>query len=83
MTTRLVGLKDFRQNLASYTKSAQQKNIRYVVLKKNVPVLEVKSIKAGGIIIEQLAADIATARQQIKRGQSYTQNQIMKEFGLL
>lgn len=83
MTTRLVGLKDFRQNLASYTKSAQQKDIRYVVLKKNIPVLEVKSIKAGDIIIEQLAADIAIARQQVKRGQSYTQNQMMKEFGLL
>ena len=83
MTTRLIGLKDLRQNLASYTKTAQLQNIRYVVLKKNVPVLEIKPIKATDTWLEQLVAEVAEARQQIKRGQSYTQNQIMKEFGLL
>ncbi|EKD78679.1 MAG: hypothetical protein ACD_41C00299G0004 [uncultured bacterium] len=83
MTTRLIGLKDFRQNLASYTKTAQQKNIRYVILKKNVPVLEIKPIKPADALFERLAMEIAEARQQVKRGKVYTEDQIMKEFGLL
>lgn len=83
MTTRLVGLKDFRQNLSSYTKTAQQKNIRYVVLKKNIPVLEIKPIKFADAWFERLAADVVEARQQVKDGKVYTQDQIMQEFGLL
>lgn len=83
MTTRLVGLKDFRQNLATYTKTAQQQNIRYVVLKKNVPVLEVRPLSPKESAMEKFVAEIAEARTQVKRGEVYTQEEIMKEFGLI
>jgi hypothetical protein len=81
MTTRLVGLKDFRQNLATYTKAAQKQNIRYVVLKKNVPVLEVRSLSHKESAIEQFAAEIAEARAQVKRGEVYTQEEVAEMFG--
>lgn len=83
MTTQFIGLKDFRQNLATYTKKAQSKQIRYVILKKNTPVLSVTPIDQKDATLEKLAADIAIARTQVKRGQTYTQQQMMKEFGLL
>jgi hypothetical protein len=82
MTTKFIGLKEFRQNLASYTKEAKLKSIRFIILKKNVPVLEVKSLDEKEFTLEKLAKEIAKAREQIKTGKSYTQEQIMKEFGL-
>lgn len=83
MTTQFIGLKDFRQNLATYTKKARAKQIRYVILKKNIPVLAVTPLDDKDATLEKLMADIATARQQVKRGQVHTQEEIMKEFGLL
>lgn len=83
MTTQFVGLKEFRQNLSGYTKKAKAQKIRYIVLRKNVPVLEVKALDGKEFALEKLAADIAEAREQVKRGEVYTQEEIMKEFGLL
>lgn len=82
MTTKFIGLKDFRQNLATYTKEAKLKNIRYIILKKNIPVLEIKSVDEKEFTLEKLAAEVIEARKQIKKGKSYTQQEILKEFGL-
>lgn len=83
MTTQFLGLKEFRQNLSTYTKKAKIKNIRFIILKKNVPVLEVKPLDEKQFTLEKLAMEIAEARKQVKQGKVYTQEQIMKEFGLL
>ena len=82
MTTRFVGIKEFRQNIASYTKNSKIKNIRIVVLKKNVPVFEVKPIDEGEFVLEKLQKDVSKAREDVKKGNVYTHDQIMKEFGL-
>ena len=71
MTTKFIGLKDFRQNLAGYTKAAKSKNIRFIILKKNVPVLEVKSLDEKAFTLEKLAAEITIARAQVKKGETY------------
>ena len=82
MTTKFIGIKDFRLNLASYTKEAKMKNIRFIILRKNIPVLEVKSLDEKEFTLEKLAAEIAEAREDVKKGRVYTEEQIMKEFGL-
>lgn len=82
MTTKFIGLKDFRQNLSTYTKEAKLKNVRYIILKKNIPVLEVKPLDEKEITLEKLAAEVTGARKQLKKGKSYTQQEILKEFGL-
>lgn len=83
MTTKLVGFKDFRQNLASYAKTVKNGEIRLIVLRKNIPVLEVNAINEKTFALEKLALEIAEAREQVKKGQVYTQKEIMEEFGLL
>lgn len=83
MITKLIGLKEFRQNLASYTKKAKTHNMRYIILRKNVPVLEVKSIDDKNFVLEKLENEIKIARKQIKKGKIYSQKKMMKEFGLL
>lgn len=82
MTTKFIGLKEFRQNLAGYTKQAKVKKIRFIILKKNIPVLEVKALDEKDFMLEKLAAEITEAREQVKTGKVYTQQEIMEEFGL-
>ena len=82
MTTKFIGMKEFRQNLASCTEEAKKKNVRFIVLKKNVPVLEVKALDEKEFTFEKLAAEIAEAREQVKRGEVYSQEEIMKELGI-
>ena len=42
MTTQFVGLKEFRQNIASYHAKAKKNGWRYIVLNHNKPIWEVK-----------------------------------------
>lgn len=83
MTTKFVGMKELRRNLAAYTKKSSKKGVRYIVLRKNVPVLEIRPIDEKEFLLEKLADDIAEARKDIAKGNIWTQKQIMKEFGLL
>ncbi len=83
MTTQFIGLKDFRQNMASYTKLAKKKNIRFIILRKNVPVLEIKALDEKDFTLEMLTEEIREAREQVTKGETYSQEEIMKEFGLL
>lgn len=83
MTTKLIGIKDFRQNIASYTKEAHGKKIRYIILKKNIPVLEVFPINEVDFATEKLRKELDKAEKQMKSGKFYSQKEVMKEFGLL
>ncbi len=44
MTTQLISLNEYRKNLSTIWKQAQEKNIKYVVLVHSKPVMEVKPI---------------------------------------
>ncbi|MEK7673377.1 MAG: hypothetical protein AAB373_05855 [Patescibacteria group bacterium] len=83
MTTQFLGIKDFRQNLATFTKKSKNENIRYIILKKNVPVFEVRPIDEKDFVLEKLVQDVKHAEEQIKKGNYYTQEEVMKEFGLI
>lgn len=43
-TLKLIGLKEFRSNIAEIWKKARRDNIRYVVMYHSKPVLEVSPI---------------------------------------
>lgn len=83
MTIKTIGIKEFRQNITSIWKTAQKKKIKYIVMYHSQPILEVTPIDKKTAALEKLAADIAEAREQVKRGEVYTQEEIMKEFGLI
>lgn len=83
MTTKLIGMKEFRQNIAKYSRKAQKEKIRFIILRKNVPVLEVKTIDEKEFALERLKKEIAEAEDDIQHGRVYTQEEMMKKFGLL
>ncbi len=81
MTTKLIGLKEFRLNLSKYTKQVESQKVRLIVLKKNKPVLEINPIKKNSAL-EDLRKQTAEAREQYKRGEVYTLEEVKKELGL-
>lgn len=82
MTTKLVGLKEFRLNLASYTKEVEAGDLRLIVLKKNKPVFEINSIDIEEFTLENLRKDVAVARNQAKNEEVYTLEEAKKKLGL-
>lgn len=80
MTTKFVGMKDFRQNMSQYTKQANSKKIKFIVLKKNVPVLEINPIDEKEYVYTKLSKELDESEKQIKKGKFYTQEEVMKEF---
>lgn len=82
MTTKIIGIKKFRENITKIWKEAKKNNIRYIVMYHSEPIFEVNPIDGDGLIIEKFAADVAEARGQVKRGEVYTHEEIMKELGL-
>lgn len=83
MTTKTVGLKEFRQNLSFYAKTAQENNIHFIVFKKNVPILDVKPIDKKALVMKKLAKEIKLARKQVKEGDICTQEEVMKKFNII
>ena len=82
MTTKFIGVREFRQNISSLYKNAAKKNIRYIVLNKNRPVFEVKPIGKKEAVLESLMASVAAAEADIKAGRVYSWEQVKKELGL-
>ncbi|PIS32322.1 hypothetical protein COT40_00705 [Candidatus Peregrinibacteria bacterium CG08_land_8_20_14_0_20_41_10] len=82
MTTKLVGIKDFRKNITSLWRDAQKKQIRYVVMYHSRPILEVSPLSSEEIVLEELAGEIAEARRQVRQGKVYTQAETYKRLGL-
>lgn len=45
MLTKVISLKDYRQNITKLWKEAEKENIRYIVLHHSKPIFEVKPCK--------------------------------------
>lgn len=82
MTTKIIGIKEFRNRINTLWKTARKKNIRYIIMYHSTPILEARPIDEDELIFEKFADEIKEAREQFKRGEYYTQEEIMKEFGL-
>jgi len=82
MTTKIIGIKNFRENITKMWKEAIKKDIRYIVMNHSQPILTVTPIKESELIMENFANDIAIARKQVKEGHVYSQDEVYKKLGL-
>jgi len=83
MVSKFIGVKEFRQNISKYSTEALHKNIRFIILKKNVPILEVNPIDEKKYAYVRLSEELSTSEAQIKNGHFFTQEEVMREFNLL
>ncbi|MDX9779388.1 MAG: hypothetical protein RBT30_04085 [Patescibacteria group bacterium] len=82
MTTKLIGIKEFRQNVTNLYKKAQTKNLQYIVLNRNQPIFKVIPLSKKDTIIEKLALDVEEARNDIKNGEVFDFETVCNELGL-
>lgn len=82
MVTKLIGVKEFRQNMAKYSAKAKRYGWRYVVLSRNVPIFEVKPLSDKDVVLERLATDVAEARQEARDGKGVPLEEALKSIGL-
>lgn len=82
MTTNIIGIKEFRQNITSLWKKARRHKTRYIVMHHSTPIFEVMPLSGDRLVLNTLARDIAEAREQVKRGETYTHEEALKALGL-
>ena len=83
MTTRTVGIKEFRDNMTKFLREGQKKNIHFVVMRHGEPVANVMPLKkAKRQTLEGLEQELAEARAQADRGELYTSTEVRKMLGL-
>ena len=84
MTTKLIGIKEFRAKMADVVRKAQTDNVRYVVMNRNKPFFEVRPLLEDdeNEIAESLIKDIEAARKDISSGRVYTLDEVESRLGL-
>ncbi|MCF7795179.1 hypothetical protein K9M50_02370 [Patescibacteria group bacterium] len=82
MITKLIGVKEFRQNVTSLYKKAQENNIQYVVLNRNQPIFKVSPLSKKDTVIEKLALDVEEARNDVKNDRVHDFEDVCNELGL-
>ena len=82
MTTRFIGVKEFRQNLAKIAKHSKQNNQRLVILNRNIPIFEVRPLSHKDFTLESLALGIQQGLDDAKAGRVYSQAQVESMLGL-
>ena len=80
--TKFVGLKELRQNMAKLTKEASKKQHRLIILKKNVPLFELRPLAAEDLKLVEFERDIEAARLSVKKGKTYSTEQVREMLGL-
>lgn len=82
MTTKFIGIKEFRQNISKLAKSSKKNNQRLVILNRNTPIFEVIPMSEREFNIEKFDADIQKGLDDVKAGRVYTLEQAKDMLGL-
>ncbi len=82
LKTKLIGVKDFRQNLAHYYAQGVKNGLSYIVTNRDRAIFEVKPLSKKEAMLKKLAADIAHAEQQVREGKVYTLEQVRQRLGI-
>ena len=82
MVTKLIGVKEFRQNMAKYMADGSRYGWRYVVLSRNKPIGEVRPYSKKKATFDKLAAEIAEARASVKAGRVRPMEEVFRSLGL-
>lgn len=58
MTTRLIGIKEFRQNMTELLREAQECNIHFIIMRHHEPVAKVAPLTKKDVALEDLCASL-------------------------
>lgn len=82
MTTQTIGIKEFRQNMTKLYRRGQKHKICYIVMNHQVPVMRIEPIDEDRLILEKYRSEIEEALEQVKRGETYTAEEVRAMLSL-
>ena len=82
MTTKFVGIKEFRQNIAKFEKQARRKKQRIIVTRNDKPVFEVTPLSDENIYSDAFIKGIEKAEADIRAGRFVTLEELEHKYGL-
>jgi antitoxin (DNA-binding transcriptional repressor) of toxin-antitoxin stability system len=82
METHFIGTKELRQNMAKVVRNTKGKNQRFIVMRKNKPVFELRPLSTNDMLVESFRKDIEEARSDKKSNNTYSQEEVEKILGL-
>jgi len=77
--TKFIGIKEFRQHMAEYAKTAREQKQHIIVMSHNRPLFAVTPLVEDNDL-SSLVADIVTARADVLAGRTYTQEAMLAEL---
>ena len=82
MKTKLVGIREFRQNMASYSQKIKKNNWSYVVLSHNEPLFKVEPFDEDEYILKKFAKEIEVGLEDVRQGRVYTPEEVRRHLGI-
>lgn len=79
MTTRTIGIKEFRQNIS---KLSEEKNVRFIVMNHSRPIFKVEPIDEDQLILEKYADQIDRGVQEANKGKTTAAATVRKRLKL-
>lgn len=84
MTTKVIGIKEFRRTMTRLGKLSKSKPVRFIVMRHTVPLFEVKSIDedelTDELLLEKYEKDIEEAMKQVERGEVYSSEEMLERI---
>lgn len=75
-STRIVGVREFRTNMAKICTEARKKKQRVVLVKNNIPMWEMYPADEEGILTDEVMKSIDKSLKEVRAGKFYTQEQV-------
>ena len=87
MTTRLIGIKEFRQNMSKLSKEAKKKKLRLIIMSHSIPILEIRPVLdqeklEDELLLEKFSARIEKGLRDAKAGKTFTAEEVRKRLGI-
>lgn len=86
MTTKLIGIREFRSKMAEYVRKAQKGDVRYIVMNRNQPFFEVRPLTPmgddEGEYTEEFINEIEEARKSVAEGKFSTLDEVEERLSL-
>ncbi len=79
MTTKTIGIKEFRANISKYAQKAQRENIRYIVTNRTKLLFEIKPFKKN-VYLDSFINELMEGLEEAKKGKVQTHKQILEEL---
>lgn len=83
MTTKMIGVKEFRQNMAKISEEVSKKNQRLIIMRKNKPIFELRPLSDKEVTLESLVMDINDSLDDMKNNRVYSHEEMKDFFGLV